>query len=119
MNAAIEDAKKKRDRDEYDSLVSEYLFESDNFDDAIRRQETKFLVRRARRLLVPIPSTEDGHSWEKSEQSGRLQLTLEAMTKLRGAIREEQRQRLEPVKLWATLLTGLIGSMIGLVSVLR
>jgi hypothetical protein len=40
------------------------------------------------------------------------------MRDIRSAIRDEQRQRLEPVKIWIPLLTGLIGSLIGLVSLI-
>jgi hypothetical protein len=117
--AAIEDAEKRRERDEYDSLVSEYLFERDEFEEEIRWLETQFLTRQARRYLIPVPPTEEGPHWEKSEHSRRFLLKLDAMRDLRAAIRDEQRQRLEPVKVWIPLLTGLIGSLIGLVSLLK
>ena len=119
MNAVIAEAEKRREHDEYDSLVSEYLFEVDNFEDEIRKLESRFLIRQARRYLIPVPPAEEGESWEKSERSGRLRLKLEAMRELRMAIHDEPRQRLEPVKLWIPLLTGVIGSLIGLVSVLK
>ena len=118
MSATIADAEKRRDRDEYDSLVSELFFEQDQFEDEIRRLETQFLTRRARRYLIPVPPTDDEARWERSEHSQRYLLKLEAMRELRAAIRDEQRQRLEPVKIWLPLLTGVIGALIGLVSLL-
>jgi len=118
MNEKIRAAEKAKDRDTYDALVSDYLNEGDLFENEVARRETRFLVKEARRYMIPVPPAKEGERWEKSNVDERLYLTFAAMRDLRNGIREERRLRAEPVTIWLPLAIGLVGAITGLVSVL-
>ena len=119
MTKLVAEAEKTRTRDEYHALVGEWISGRGEFEWKIRSAETQFLLRQGRRHLIPVPALSDEGHWEWSEDKRRAYLTLHAMRELRALIRDEQRQRWEPVKLWLPLLTGLVGALIGLVSALQ
>jgi hypothetical protein len=98
----------------------------------LQLEETKItsdsLEFEARSLWLPIPSREDATKWEESNfgQTERLFLSPIGMTELRTAIRKERGERRAVTEWWLKtlgaavgILTGLIGALIGLVSVLR
>ena len=103
-------------RDERDALISELFFANEQFESEISWRETRYLIRKSRHYMIPVPPTRETESWEHSKGDGRWVLSYPAMMHLRSAIREERRQRWEPVKAWLPLVIGLIGSLIGLVS---
>ncbi|GAB3094872.1 hypothetical protein GCM10027159_12280 [Lysobacter terrae] len=87
---------------------------------------TSSLLRRARRLRVPIPyvhnsdGAESDH-WYQGNQTGGWYLTTLGVNSLRREIRQEQKARHENLALllpWLTAITGIIGTVTGLVAVL-
>lgn len=87
---------------------------------------SRLLLRRARKLRIPAPSVFEGNvlsaDYQRSGLDGhRYYLSLAGEQKVRSAIREEERYRSER---WArripyiTALSGLIGTIIGLVALL-
>lgn len=85
------------------------------------------LISEADSLHLPRPQYNDKEKWDSNcpEHVERtLALTPEAMTELRTTIRKEKRERRETVEWWVKIIgglitigTGLVGALIGLVSV--
>ncbi len=85
------------------------------------------LINEADGLHLPRPQYNDKEKWDSNcpEHVERiLALTPEAMTELRTTIRKEKRERRETVEWWVKIIgglitigTGLVGALIGLVSV--
>lgn len=117
IDEKIDQARRAGERDEADSLVSEFFFEKDQFESQISRLETRFLVSEARRYLIPIPPTRTKGTWEQTKYDERWVLTYQAMQELRRNIRNERRERSDPVKTWLALVTGLVGALIGLAAI--
>lgn len=77
-------------------------------------------------LMPPIDYTEPfGGDWVRSKFTGSMLLTPTGIAKTRHLIHEEQKRRFEVTSRWVTLvatvlgaLTGVIGTLIGLASVL-
>jgi hypothetical protein len=88
------------------------------------------LLKQADALYLPRPSYNDPTKWQKwtpDEEDGSMSrqlLSAEGMTEVRQAIRKERRERREAVEYWLKvaggfigILTGLVGALIGLVSI--
>ena len=81
----------------------------------------------ARSLWLPIPPQEDTTRWQETmDNTDRWFLSPLGMTELRTAIRKERAEQRAITEWWLKtlgaavgILTGLIGALIGLVSVLR
>ncbi len=92
----------------------------------ILRLHSRFVQEQAEKLLLPnLKFDSKSEMWERSDDNGKWRLTRQAIADLRTAIRNEKRERLEAIRTWlgivtgfATVLTGLIGAIIGLISVL-
>jgi hypothetical protein len=87
---------------------------------------TGMLETEARRLHVPVPmrpwQTGRNEEWTRQDMTETWALTPEGIVRLRAAIRAEKRDRRESVLAWApfvTAMTGLAGTVIGLISVLK
>ena len=87
---------------------------------------TSRLLGQARRLRVPIPSfrnsdgSESDH-WYQGSQTGGWYLTTLGVNSLRREIRLEQKDRHENMAMylpWLTAITGIVGTVTGLVAVL-
>jgi hypothetical protein len=84
------------------------------YGDEVMRLHSRYFVRKANRLHVPIPSHKDEERWQ--EQAGYYWLTTKGLNEVRAAIRTEKKQRWELVLMWvplATALTGVLGALIG------
>lgn len=88
---------------------------------------TSSLLRKARRLRVPIPyiRNADGTEsdlWYEGRQTGGWYLSTAGIRHLRQEIRQELKDRHESRShylVWLTALTGIIGSATGLIAVLQ
>jgi hypothetical protein len=88
-------------------------------DDNITQLTSEYLVSRAERyqLLVPQIDRKDG-KWESSSVTGRYRLTQAAILELRSAIRAEEKERSELTRSWLASIAPIIGALTGLVGVL-
>ena len=76
------------------------------------------IIRQAQRLEIPVPEINDSDGvWERGNTFEGRFLTDLGVSKLRAAIRAEQRERYESWYRWIVLLIGLIGAASGLVAV--
>jgi hypothetical protein len=88
----------------------------------IRVLTTQFLVSEAARLVVPLPSLEDKELWThwgSGAPNEEHVLTIKGINELRAAIRVEQKARAERFLVWVPGVVGILGALIGLVSVLK
>ena len=118
-------AHRAKDRDWLTALESERSFELDMQDEQEDAHLTGRLLRRARRLRVPIPHrrNEDGtesHEWYVGAQTGGWYLTTIGIRALREEIRQESKARHESraqLVVWLSVVTGMIGALTGLIAV--
>ncbi|HZP43967.1 MAG TPA: hypothetical protein VFD84_20990 [Candidatus Binatia bacterium] len=106
--------RQKKPHDDIESLQSQADFETSMIDDEMAVLVSRCLATTARRLFLPIPQG----GWVQSRSIYQSYLTREAMTELRDAIARERRLRRENALAWIAPLTGLVGALTGLASIL-
>jgi hypothetical protein len=87
---------------------------------------TNRLTALAEDFLIPVPANvtkrgefpEDDAAWIESPITGRWQLSRGAAADLRAAIRKEERERSELAFRFLAGITGVLGTLIGLVALL-
>jgi hypothetical protein len=94
-------------------------FELDQIDEEIAALVTTQLRNTANRLLVPIPDLNDEAFWIELNTLARMALTPVGISELRSAIRKERKERLANLAFWVNIILGLIGSITGLIAVLK
>lgn len=121
-NKRYAEAKKsKASREDFEKLHSEERLELDLVDDEINFLETRYLREEAQRLLLAEPAftkEDDGGLWKQSNISGRYYLNQTGIAQLRESIRKEKRGRREAAITWSAAITGIVGALTGLASVL-
>ena len=104
--------------DECEFRVQEAMNVRDEEDDQILNLESISLLREAKYLGVPVPSSEDINSWESGQSPRARRLTVYAQSELRHAIRDEKidkwRVTAFRLKIIATLV-GLPGVIWGII----
>jgi hypothetical protein len=106
------------DHDELNRIAHERHFEQRVAEDELNRLTSRYYVRLANRLLIPIPEfKEEGGAWMESSVRGGYYMTPSALNELRTAIRAERKARREEWTVWLSLAVGFIGSVTGLVAV--
>lgn len=102
-----------------DALIAERSFEVGFAEDQLYYLMTRRLASEAAPLFVALPEiSEDSDDWERSSTFGYWMLTRKGITSIEKAITEKKAARREAWQSWVTLLIGLVGALIGLVSVL-
>ena len=119
----IKEARKSgADRDELDSLAHEAHMVDLYSDHNIRAFQSRYLLKKAERYLLPIPPFDkESGNWEKSEIAARWRLTLPAHAELRSAIYDYEKGRRERIQSWSGIIgasTGLLGTLIALIAIL-
>lgn len=129
---AEEERIRKRAKEQKDqSILDEWYgslgsWEYEDIEWSRKRIASDRLIADADELHLPRPRHGEENKWEvdKPLLSAGNVLTPEAMVELRTAIRKEKRERRETVEWWVktiggviTIGTGLVGALIGLVSV--
>jgi len=103
--------------------VQDYVQESNNLNEWKRLVQTERYRKIADRLLVQMPSIEDGTMYEQVEWDNDpaqpRYLTDKGFKAIRDAIREERKQRREAVGYWFGIVVGIIGALTGLVSAFK
>lgn len=106
--------------DEESSLHSDYSAISDQYDDEIQQITSIYFLKQAERLLIPKPPfSTKGPDWMESQITGLYRLAPDALHELRSRVRIEWKERREVSFMWLAAVTGIIGTLTGLVSVLR
>jgi hypothetical protein len=117
--ALVEARKAGKSQLELDRLFFEERMQVQIVDAEIRHAVTQRLIQLADRYLIPHPEfRSEGGDWVQSSASGQWHLTAEAISALRAAIRQERKERSESWRMWLAACTGLVGTLIGLVSLL-
>jgi hypothetical protein len=110
------------DAAQLEQLNSEEIYELSIISEKIYQLHSERITAQAERYLVPVPQIDHpGSDWEVARISGRWRLRREALVALLAAIRNEQAKRREAAQgnvIWVAALTGMVGTVIGLVCVL-
>jgi hypothetical protein len=125
----VVEARQKKDEGLREEWESRHEWDFTVIDAEIKYNESRELRDRANRLYLPTPEFSDETKWlnrDPEMMENWYILRPEALTELRTAIRKEERERREVwesrIKIAGVLitgLTGLIGTAIGLVAVLK
>lgn len=92
-----------------------YWFE---IEDEISRLRTRYLCRTANRLILPIPNRKNDKMWEDTTSDAiEKVLTTAGIAELRSLIRKEKKERVEQAAILIAALTGIIGTITGLLAV--
>lgn len=122
---AISAAKKAKDFEKAEGLEADARWELGMQQEEEDAYASRRLLRKARRLRVPIPPTigEDGDltdAWEEGTYFGGFILSDAGYRTVREEVRREEKARHENrahYVVWITALTGVIGAITGLVAV--
>jgi hypothetical protein len=88
-------------------------------EDDISRLRTRYLCRIANRLILPIPDRKDDKMWENTTSYPEEKvLTTLGIAEVRSMIRRERKERIEHTALLIAALTGIIGTITGLIAVI-
>lgn len=114
----IEEAKKNNKTEEDIRMISDE-WRAVNQDPELNIQilETKFLIRKANKYNVPWPRTSESENWSDWQNIfGIRYLSDKGRFRLNKLIRQEKKERREGFIQLITVITGLIGAAIGLMS---
>jgi len=111
-----EATKGSRERDE---RIAESITFINEIDIKIRELYTDYLQNIATKLIIPIPSFNDDSIWEKPMGFLKSILTNNGIHELKKLIRLKKKEKREVTFSWITILTGLLGTFIGLISVIK
>ena len=108
---------------EQEELAGDWHFHDVMAEDSISAIVTQRLIAKANKLDLPTPPypkarDEENPCWYYSDDGTERLLTAQGRTVLRDSIRKEKRERFEARSRWVTLITGILGAAIGLVTVL-
>jgi hypothetical protein len=101
-----------------DRAISEGETELRLIDEEISELVSDRLLEQAQKYLIFWPEDPDHDNW-LTNALGSRKLSLEEITKLRAEIRKERKERWEHWQMRLTLLIGVGGMLIGLVSMLK
>jgi len=105
------------------SIASEAMYERDVMDDAILRERSLDVMRRAESAGIPVPPFSDNTKWEDGFEPNTAHLSAQAQLDMNKAIRAEQRDKWSffafLVKEVAVPVIGGIGAIMGLLSLIH
>jgi hypothetical protein len=127
FDARIKKSGKTADECSGEPWYADFMFQIIERDAEEKTLTSNSLELEARSLWLPIPPRDDDTRWERLPDTAQTRyLSPLGMTELRAAIRKERAEQRAVAEWWiktlgATIgiLTGLIGALIGLVSVLK
>lgn len=102
------------------ALESEAWFEEGMVDEEIALLITDFLVSKADKHFIATPSRKEEGMWEQCDKiSERFVLTKAGISAVRSSIRTEAKERRDLILPVIAALTGVIGTITGLIAVLK
>lgn len=112
--------KKDEGGEEMEAIEADERMDLEEVDDEIARLLSARLREQADKYFLPEPPfTSESGDWIQSRITGGWHLSRKAIADLRAAIRKEQKERVELFLTLTASLTGIIGAVIGLVSLLK
>lgn len=85
--------------------------------------QTTYYQEKCEKFAIPLLKKEDGDYYYQfnfdDEEGDRDILTTEGFYKVRGLIRQEEKDRREIYGFWASAITGIIGGLIGFLTIIR
>ena len=120
----IKEAKKTDADKETEDLYVDEGFEISMIDDNISVLKSNYIIHKADKRSLPLPSQPSENDsnndlWDRHPGTGEYCLTNKGITEIRDLIRKDKKEALEIFSMWATILIGLMGTLIGLVSMLK
>jgi hypothetical protein len=104
---------------EYLDICSEAFAHNEISGQKIAELQSRRLIALAERLWLPTPETSDEAAWDGEFGQRFGILSRSTMAELRSRIRREQHEASQIVFAWLGGLTGILGTAIGLVSLLK
>ena len=109
--------------EELELIFHNAMSEHSLVNDEIAQLQSGYLLGQAEKYLIPKPEfKQTGGAWESSKITGLWRLTPHEMSSLRAKVRQERKERSEPVQKWLTnikllisLITVLVGALIGVI----
>lgn len=119
FDAEMKKAKEeKKSSDAIDTLRKSIMADIEYIEEEIKILISQSLVRKAERLLLPVPSYYDSNIWVSGNVTGRWFLKPGGITELRSIIREETSARRKAFLEWINPFIGIIGATTGLLAVI-
>lgn len=120
FNRKIEEARRKsKSKEDIETLRAEAHFEYSYTKALIDELITNHLISIARRVIIELPDYGDETMWKESQYVGHSKLLSEkGISRLRSDVRKERGERKNIWIPWVAAITGLIGALTGLVSIL-
>ncbi|MBY5658297.1 hypothetical protein [Rhizobium leguminosarum] len=119
-SADIHKAYVANDWDKRNELIYQSDFEVSEYEDEVAEIRSNRLLRRARRLSLPIPSKHDvGDLWWQSRTLGTWALTDVAFAELRRAVRLEEKERRDVWLALGGMLVSLLSLVVAIIALLK
>ncbi|MFN3784859.1 MAG: hypothetical protein ACK4R6_13150 [Spirosomataceae bacterium] len=85
--------------------------------------KTEYYFKRCNKLIIPIPEKSNNSYYYEfnfdDDLGDRKIFTTEGFSKVRSLIRQEMKEKGEIVTFWTSTIIGIIGSLIGLITVIK
>ncbi|MGO5000499.1 hypothetical protein [Oceanisphaera sp. W20_SRM_FM3] len=103
--------------------ISHMYHKCDLVEHGIEFHKTSYLKKMADKLIIPMPSLHDETMYKNfdfdDDEGPTNLLTENGIYHVRELIRKEQKAQRDVIAFWFAIITGLIGSIIGLISVAK
>ena len=118
------EAKDRANKRGYDDVELSYIGqEIDELENWIKFYQTQYYARICQSLVLPMPEVHNSEYYYKfnfdDDKGDRIILTPSGFNHVRSLIYEERKRKREIYGFWIAILTGLIGALIGLVTVFK
>ena len=84
--------------------------------------QTKYYQKKCNVYIIPMPEKDDLNYYQYNfddNEGEREILTIEGFHYVRRSIRNEKKERRESFGFWVTVVTGLLGALIGVISIIK
>ena len=109
--------KEGKSRNEIDNIYGQMREERYPYELDLNLLKSKTLMKKASKYNLPLPNKDEKELWEKTFNYSYL--TDKGRFIVNKAIRKESKERRDAVIQFITVVTGLIGVLIGLIAVLK
>lgn len=122
-NNYLQVEKRIKNKSQYDYLeLQDILRKQVELQKWIEFQQTQHYQQNCNRYIIPMPKKEDGNYYKfnfDDDGGDKDILTIKGFQIVRNSIRKEKKEILEAFGFWSSLIIGLIGAAIGLISAIK